>query len=369
MTEQLDCVVVGAGVVGLAVARALARAGREVVVLEAEESFGMHASSRNSEVIHAGIYYPPGSLKAETCLAGKPRLYAYCREHGIDHRRLGKLIVATAPEQESKLRAIQVNALACGLEDLVWLGADEARLEAPAVHCHAALWSPSTGIVDSHGVMRRMLADTQELGGAIAYATPVLSGSVGDEGITLKTPDLAVRCNVLVNAAGLGAQAVARSLSGFDPRHVPTRYMAKGTYFTLPGRSPFDCLVYPVPDTASLGIHVTLDLGGMARFGPDQEWIEQIDYAVDASRAEAFEAAVRRYYPELPSGALQPGYAGIRCKVQAPGEPMADFVLQGPRDHGVPGLLHAFGIESPGLTASLALADEILARLGIEPVA
>jgi len=365
--DIVDCVVVGAGVIGLAVARSLALAGHEVVVVERNDVIGGETSSRNSEVIHAGIYYPAGSLKAQLCVAGRDRLYDYCRSHGVGHRRIGKLIVAAGAAQVPDLEALQRKAAANGVHDLQWCEAPQARRLEPAVRCVAALLSPSTGIIDSHGLMLSLQGEAETAGVAIAFNTPVAGGWLEGHGFTLDLggpAPMRLACRRLVNAAGLGAQDVARRLVGFDWTHVPPRFLAKGNYFTLAGRSPFHRLIYPMPDAASLGVHVTLDLAGRARFGPDVEWIDSLNYDIDAARAARFYAAIRRYYPELRDGALQPGYTGIRPKLQAPGGPPEDFVIQGPETHGIAGLVNLFGIESPGLTACLAIADAVAERLG-----
>jgi L-2-hydroxyglutarate oxidase LhgO len=364
--DSIDCVVIGAGVIGLAVARALAKAGREVVILERNDVIGAETSSRNSEVIHAGIYYPTGSRKARLCVAGRERLYDYCRARGIPHRRLGKLIVAVGAAQTPDLAALQRKAAANGVDDLQWLEAPQARRIEPAVRCVAALLSPSTGIIDSHGLMLSLQGEAEDAGAMIAFLSQVNGGWLESDGFVLDVGGAAparLRCRRLVNAAGLGAQDVARRLVGFDWRFVPPLHLAKGHYFTLAGRSPFQRLVYPMPEPAGLGVHVTLDLAGRARFGPDVEWIARIDYDVDAGRAAAFVTAIRRYYPELRDGSLQPAYAGIRPKLQAAGGPPEDFLIQGPDTHGVSGLVNLFGIESPGLTASLAIADEVTRKL------
>jgi L-2-hydroxyglutarate oxidase LhgO len=364
--DSVDCVVIGAGVVGLAVARALALAGREVIVLERNDVIGGETSSRNSEVIHAGIYYATGSLKARLCVAGRERLYEYCNAHGVGHRRTGKLIVASSSSQVPDLQALQRKATANGVGDLRWLEPPEARRLEPAVRCVAALLSPSTGIVDSHGLMLSLQGEAEDAGAALAFLSPVIGGWIESDGFILDIGGPAparLRCRRLVNTAGLGAHDVARRLAGFDWAHVPPLFLAKGNYFTLAGRSPFNRLIYPMPDAAGLGVHVTLDLAGRARFGPDVQWIDSLDYDLDERRAAAFYSAIRRYYPDLRDGALQPGYTGIRPKLQAPGGPPEDFVVQGPETHGVPGLVNLFGIESPGLTASLALADEVAWRL------
>jgi L-2-hydroxyglutarate oxidase LhgO len=365
VTVDVECVVVGAGVIGLAVARALVQRGHEVVVLERHGSIGNETSSRNSEVIHAGIYYPTGSLKAQLCVAGRERLYGYCARRGVGHRRLGKLIVATTSVQSATLEALQQKAEANGVWDLQPLTAPQARRLEPAVRCTAALLSPSTGIIDSHGLMLSLQGEAEEGGAMIAFHAPVLGGWLEPDRITLDVGGAApmrLACRRLVNAAGLGAQEIVQRLVGFDWAFVPPRYLAKGHYFTLPGRSPFSRLIYPVPEAAGLGVHVTLDLGGQARFGPDVEWVDSINYDIDPQRALSFYQAIRRYYPELRDGALQPGYTGIRPKLHPPGGPPEDFVIQGPETHGVAGLINLYGIESPGLTASLALADLVAAR-------
>jgi L-2-hydroxyglutarate oxidase LhgO len=367
--EQIDAVVIGAGVVGLAVARELALQGQEVMVLESENAIGTGTSSRNSEVIHAGIYYPTGSLKARLCVQGKQMLYAYCAERGVAHRRLGKLIVATRPEQVAQLDAIQAKAAANGVHDLQWLSAAEAKALEPALHCEAALLSPSTGIVDSHGLMLALQGDLENAGGLLALCSPVQRIGVGQG--TASHPlrvvaedgtELAARC--VVNAAGLHAVAVAQRTDGIDHSLLPRASYAKGNYFTLAGKAPFSHLIYPVPEAAGLGVHLTLDLGGQAKFGPDVQWVDDpADLQVDPRRGDAFDAQVRQYWPALPNGALQAGYAGMRPKISGPGEAAADFLIQGPREHGVPGLVNLLGIESPGLTSSLAIAAEVRARL------
>ena len=363
MTERLDCAVIGAGAIGLAIARALAVAGRDVVVLEAAGTIGQETSSRNSEVIHAGIYYPRDSLKARFCVAGREALYAYCRSRGIAHARCGKLIVAADDGDLPTLGDLRRAGQANGLDDLEIIDGATARAMEPALAAAAALHSPSTGIIDSHQLMLAYEGDAEAHGAAIAFQSRVLGGVCGTEGLLLRVGgeggEYELRCGHVVNAAGLEAQTVASSLEGVPPTSVPRRYLSKGSYFTLSGAAPFTRLIYPVPGPASLGIHFSRDLAGGARFGPDQEWVEAVDYAVDPRRADAFYDAVRRYYPDLAAGALQPGYSGIRAKVQAPGEAMADFVLQGPRDHGVSGLVNLYGIESPGLTASPAIAEHV----------
>ncbi|MCA9705862.1 MAG: NAD(P)/FAD-dependent oxidoreductase [Myxococcales bacterium] len=366
MRSRLDAVVVGAGVVGLAVARALALAGRDVVVLERERAPGQHASSRNSEVIHAGLYYPAGSLKARLCVAGRRALLRYCHRRGVAHRQVGKLVVATAEHERPVLARLHARARANGVDDLRPLDAAEVRAMEPRVRASAGLWSPSSGIVDGHGLMRALRADAEDRGAALALDTPLLRARPTDDGLVLEAGDLTVGCALLVNAAGLEATEVAAAIDGLPPGCVPTARLCKGSYFAVRG-ARFSHLVYPVPSPASLGIHVTLDLAGGVRVGPDEQWVDRIDYDVDPHRAAAFAAAVARYYPALDPAALHPDYAGIRAKLHGPGQPAPDFVLQGPREHGILGLCNLLGIESPGLTACLALAHEVLRRLGIEP--
>jgi L-2-hydroxyglutarate oxidase LhgO len=361
--EKLDAVVVGGGVVGLAVARALAQSGREVVILEAEDAIGTHTSSRNSEVIHAGIYYPKGSLKARACVAGKELLYEYCAAHGVPHRRSGKLIVATDAAQESDLLSIQKKAHANGVTDVVRMTREQVQALEPEISCVAGLYSPSTGIIDSHSLMLAYLGDAEERGAMLALKTHLLAAQVTGDGFVVHSDQMDVACNILVNSAGLRAPSVARTIEGYDTTKAPREFYAKGNYYSLTRRSPFSRLVYPVPEPGGLGVHVTLDMAGRARFGPDVEWIERIDYHVDPKRSERFYAAIRKYWPGLPDGALSPGYAGIRPKTAGPEEPAPDFEVQGPSVHGVPGLVHLFGIESPGLTASLALAGIVLEEL------
>jgi L-2-hydroxyglutarate oxidase LhgO len=360
--ETVDCVVIGAGVVGLAIARALALAGREVIVVEAAEGIGTETSSRNSEVIHAGIYYPKGSLMARTCVAGRRLLYAYCAEHGVPHRNCGKLIVATNEAESAKLAEIKGRAEANGVEGMRLLSAAEAMAMEPNLHCTAALLSPSTGIIDSHSYMLALQGDAEACGAMYAFHSPVQAARVANAGIDLEVggaEPMKLRCRLAINSAGLHAPTLAKKIVGLPSDCVPPAYYAKGNYFTLTGRSPFSRLIYPVPVPGGLGVHITVDMGGQAKFGPDVEWIDDIDYTVDPHRADKFYAAVRRYWPGLKDGALQPGYAGIRPKTVPQGAPAQDFVVQGPADHGVPGLINLFGIESPGLTASLALAERV----------
>lgn len=374
--EAVDVVVIGAGVVGLAVARALAQAGREVMVLERETAIGTGVSSRNSEVIHAGLYYEPRSLKARLCVRGKDLLYAFCDSHGVNHRRCGKLVVATDEAQLAGLKKIEARAQANGVP-VQWLSGEETRALEPALHAQAALLSPSTGIVDSHGLMLALQGDVEALGGAVALASTVERGEVVDEGIVLEVladgEVMWLKARTVVNAAGLFACPVARCIQGLDPHHVPTERYAKGSYFSLAAKAPFSRLVYPAPQDAWLGVHLTLDLGGQAKFGPDLEWLpagqepRAIDYTVDARRADGFYDEVRRYWPALADGALQPSYSGVRPKLYGPGEPAPDFRIDGPEVHGVPGLVNLFGIESPGLTSALAIGEYVALTTGDKP--
>lgn len=362
MVDRVDCVVIGAGVVGLAVARALALQGREVLVLEAAGAIGTGTSSRNSEVIHAGLYYPTGSHKARLCVAGRNQLYRYCADRGVAHQRCGKLVVATSEGQLAGLRNVASRAQANGVSDLRWLDADEARALEPALRCVAALYSPSTGIVDSHGLMLALQGDLEHAGGVVALHSTLAKAQCGPDGIALEAADgTSLLARVVVNAAGVQAPDLARRFKGLPAHAVPTAHYAKGNYFTLAGRAPFRHLIYPVPEAAGLGVHLTLDLGGQAKFGPDVQWVDSPDdLQVDPARGAAFYAEVRKYWPALPDGALEPGYAGIRPKISGPEEPAADFMIQGPADHGVAGLVNLFGIESPGLTSCLALADAVV---------
>ncbi len=365
--EHVDAVVIGAGVVGLAVGRALAQRGLETVVLESANAIGTATSSRNSEVIHAGLYYPSASLKARLCVQGREQLYAYCESHGVEHRRCGKLLVASGEAQCRKLAQIEAQALANGVTDLRRLSRAQARALEPALQADEALLSPSTGIIDSHGLMLALQGELEAAGGAVAFLSPAEAVQCGTPSQRVRVGgeaavDLSARC--VVNAAGLWAPAVAQRMQGLAARHVPRAHFAKGSYFSLAGRAPFSRLVYPVPEEGGLGVHLTLDLGGQARFGPDVEWLaidspEQIDYRVDPARADAFYAAIRSYWPALRDATLQPAYSGVRPKLNG----STDFVLQGPAEHGIAGLMNLYGIESPGLTACLAIADEVLMRL------
>lgn len=361
--DEVETVVIGAGVVGLALARELALAGREVVILEAEPEFGSQISARNSEVVHAGIYYPPGGLKARLCVEGRRRLYAYCAARGIDARRCGKLIVAADAGEAAALDALAARAAANGVEGLRRLSGAEARAMEPALRAEAALWSPETGIVDSHGLMFSLLGDAEGARAMLAFRAPVIgiARAAGGFDLTVGGPDpMRLRAREVLNAAGHGAVALS---AGLTP--APRMWMAKGVYFRLRGRAPFSRLIYPAPVVGGLGVHLTLDLGGQARFGPDVEWVETLDYEVDPGRAAGFYAAIRRYWPDLPDDALLPDYAGVRPKLAGPAAGgAADFRIDGPAGHGIPGYVALYGIESPGLTASLAIAAHAAAMLG-----
>ena len=359
--DKVDCIVMGAGVVGLAVARALAMKGREVMVLEAANAIGTGTSSRNSEVIHAGIYYPPGSLKAQLCVQGKQLLYDYCAQRGIAHSRCGKLLVATHQSQVEQLHSIIAKAAANGVDDLVLLSREQAQAMEPQLECIAAIHSPSTGIVDSHALMLSLQGDIENAGGFVVLNAAVANVIHTLSAIKLVASDgTLLQANTVINAAGLTAPLLASRIQGLDTQHVPPTFWAKGNYFTLSGKSPFSRLIYPVPQAAGLGVHLTIDLGGQAKFGPDVQWVDSPDdLAVDPGRGEAFYAEVRKYWPALKDGALQPSYAGIRPKLQAPGQPAGDFVIQGPAIHGLLGLVNLFGIESPGLTSSLAIGEYV----------
>jgi L-2-hydroxyglutarate oxidase LhgO len=360
--EKVECVVIGAGVIGLAVARRLAQSGREVIVLEAAEGIGTVTSSRNSEVIHAGIYYRSGSLMAQMCVAGKQALYRYCSDQGVPHRNCGKLIVATTAAETEKLQSIRAHAEANGVADLQTLSGEDARGLEPALHCEAALLSPSTGIVDSHAYMLALRGNAEDAGAAFAFHTPLLGARAREGHIEIDAggeAPMSLQCRLLINAAGLSATSAARSIDGMPVEKIPPAYLAKGNYFACSARAPFSHLIYPVPEPGGLGVHLTLDMAGQARFGPDVEWVDHIDYAVDPARAERFYPAIRRYWPTLPDGALMPSYSGMRPKIVPPAVATQDFLIQGPKDHGVAGLINLFGIESPGLTSSLAIADYV----------
>lgn len=362
MIDEIECIVIGAGVIGIACARALALRGLEVVVLEAEDAIGTHTSARNSEVIHAGIYYEKGSNKARLCRQGRDMLYTYCEERGIEHKRLGKLIVATHGNQSEKLDEIFARARDNGVEDIAHLSASDVKYLEPDIQSVAGLWSPSTGIIDTHSLMLSYQGDAEEHGAVFSFRSPIVDGCVVDGGIELNTggdTPFKLRCRYLVNAAGFEAQNVAAKINGIPGESIPGRLLARGVYFTMQGRCPFHHLIYPVPEPGGLGIHATLDLAGSVRFGPDVEWIETVDYTVDPNRADSFYSAIRDYWPDLPTGSLQPGYAGIRPKTQSTLDGPTDFLIQGQKQHRVSGLVNLYGIESPGLTSSLAIAEEV----------
>jgi L-2-hydroxyglutarate oxidase LhgO len=369
MPDKIDAVVIGAGAIGLACARALALRGREVIILERNDDIGLETSSRSSEVIHAGIYYPSGSLKARLCVGGRRKLYEFCAAFSVGHLRCGKLIVATSQQQVDTLTTIRARAMINGVDDLQLLTAGQAQALEPALRCSAALFSPSTGIIDSRALMVALLGDAERHGASLALRCAVQSIHAESSGIVLDIENDAqstqLKASLIVNATGHGAPALAASCRAMKSDLVPAAYLAKGNYFSLSGRPPFSRLIYPVPQPGGLGVHMTLDLGGQARFGPDVEWITSPDLTVDPNRAVGFYGAVRQYWPGLPDGSLQPAYAGIRPKITPPGAPEADFQIQGPAHHGINGLVNLFGIESPGLTSSLALGDYVAGLLGI----
>jgi L-2-hydroxyglutarate oxidase LhgO len=367
MSESVDAVVVGAGVVGLAIARRLASDGREVLVLERNDAIGSETSARNSEVIHAGIYNLPRHLKSSLCVAGRAMLYRYCAEHGVPHARTGKLIVAVEPSEIAALARLKEQGERNGVDDLVWLTGDAAMALEPQLVCVAAVLSPSTGIIDGHQLMLALQGDLESAGGAVALNAPVEAGEIRNDGILLGVggaEPVRLQARTVINAAGLGAMDLARALKGLPPQHAAPVWWAKGNYFRLTGKAPFSRLVYPMPVPGGAGTHMTLDLAGRARFGPDVEWIDRLDYAVDPRRGDSFYEAIRRYWPDLPDGALAPDYAGVRPKLGPAGSPNLDFRIEGPAQHGVPGLVNLFGIESPGLTSCLAIADHVAGLLG-----
>jgi len=362
----MDVLVVGAGVIGLAIARALALRGHDVVVAEKEDAIGTGVSSRNSEVIHGGMYYPSGSLRARHCVAGRRMLYAYCESHGVPHRKCGKLIVATNDLERAKIEGIYQQGIANEVEGLTLIDGVVARRLEPNLFCIAAVMSSETGIVDSHALMLSFQGDLESHGGAIAFGTPVSrltrSGGRWQAHIGGAEPT-SIAVDAVVNASSFGAFALAKAVEDYPADRVPRLVLAKGNYFGCMGRPAFSHLIYPAPVEGGLGTHVTLDLAGRMRFGPDVEWTDEMSYDVDPARAETFYASIRRYWPGLPDGALVPDYAGIRPKLSGPGEPAADFVIDGPAEHGLPGLVHLFGIESPGLTSSLSIAEDVASRL------
>lgn len=373
--DNVDCLVIGAGVVGLAVARELALAGREVMVVEQHAAIGMETSSRNSEVIHAGLYYPTGSMKARFCVTGRDMLYAYCDERGIPYRRCGKLIVATSETQSVKLAGILSQAHANGCSEVVPLATHEARNLEPELHCIAALSSPHTGIIDSHAYMLALQGDAENAGALFAFGSKITGAALREEGVVVQVSgdsnsnglrdEIELHAKLVVNCAGLWAPRLARSIQDLDQSATPRSWFAKGNYYSLSGKAPFSRLVYPVPEAGGLGVHLTLDLNGQARFGPDVEWLDEavtvLDYRVDARRADKFYREIRAYWPALPDDALQPAYSGVRPKISGPDEPAADFVFA---NHGSRHYLGLYGIESPGLTASLAIAKHIMTMAG-----
>ncbi len=361
--EKVDCLVIGAGVIGLAVARALALAGREVVVLETNDCIGSGMSSRNSEVIHAGIYYPRASLKARFCVDGRKRLYEYCKAHNVPFKRCGKFVIATSEQQQPGLQTILENARANGVDDIVPLDRAEMRTREPQLRCCAALWSPSTGIIDSHSYMLALQGDLEDAGGAVVFDSSVTGGIVTNGKLVLDVHDsgdgFRLAANTVVNCAGIDGDKLAGAIEGININVIPEYSYAKGNYFSYSGKAPFASLIYPVPDEYGLGIHVTLDMSGNIRFGPDVEWIDKPDYEVNPNRGELFYEAIRSYWPEVKSESLFPAYSGIRPKINGRGLPAVDFCIQDETEHGVAGLINLFGIESPGLTSSLALADYV----------
>jgi L-2-hydroxyglutarate oxidase LhgO len=358
MSEKIDCAVIGAGVVGLAIARELALAGREVIILEAESAFGTHTSARNSEVIHAGIYYPTGSLKARLCVAGRKALYSYCAERGVNHKRIGKVIVASDETQLEGLKKYKQQAEINGVDDIRMLTRNELSELEPAVVSVAGFLSPSTGIVDSHGLMLAYLGDAENRGASLVLNSPVVGGAVTDDGIRLDVggvEPMSIVCKTVINTAGHGAPAVSRAIIGIPPATIPTNYYSIGHYYTLTGKTPFNHLVYPVARQDWLGVHVTIDLGGRCKFGPDFSWRDSLDYRFDESREARFYEAIRRYYPGLKDGALQPGYTGMRPRITGKDQAAVDYVIQDHAAHGVRGMINLYGMESPGLTSSLAI--------------
>ncbi len=362
----MEVLVVGAGVIGLATARALAMRGHGVVIAEATNSIGNGVSSRNSEVIHGGMYYPTGSLRQIHCVAGKHMLYAYCEAHHVRHSRCGKLIVATSASEVPAIEGIYAQGVENGLDDLRLLEGAEARGLEPALACETAVLSPSTGVIDSHGLMLALQGDVEDAGGMIAFGTTVRRAQRDKAGWNVTVGDGSddiVQVDAIVNAAGLGAQTFARTIEGYPGERVPRLVLAKGNYFAMSRRAPFSRLIYPAPVKGGLGTHLTIDLAGQTRFGPDVEWTDVEDYEVSPGRAHSFYESIRRYWPDLPDGTLTPDYAGIRPKLSGPGEPAADFVIDGPGEHGIAGLVNLFGIESPGLTSSLSIAEAVAERL------
>jgi len=361
--DIVDCVVIGAGVVGLACARSLALAGYEVIVLEANSAIGMETSSRNSEVIHSGIYYPQGSLKASACVRGRDLLYEYCDQHHVPYQQLGKLIVATCSAELDELSVLLEKGRTNGVHDLEFFSRKQSLNKEPALNCQGALWSPSTGIIDSHSLMLAFQGELEDQGGIVVFKTPLECSEIFDDGVVLHTggaEPFKIKARFLVNSAGLQAHSIAAKMQGFSADAIPKQHLARGSYFSLRGKSPFTHLVYPAPEPGGLGVHATLDLAGQCRFGPDVEWVDEINYDVDPKRSAVFYSRIRKYWPDLADGSLIPSYAGIRPKLVGKGEPAGDFMIQGPEDHKMGQVIHLFGIESPGLTASLALAEDVV---------
>ncbi|GAA5163752.1 NAD(P)/FAD-dependent oxidoreductase [Viridibacterium curvum] len=369
--EHTGAVVIGAGVVGLACARALAQSGIETIIIEQHGGIGQETSSRNSEVIHAGIYYPAGSLKSRLCTEGRVRLYEFCEARGIPFKRCGKLVVATQDSHEQKLEQLQRHAIENGVADTVVIPARQAISMEPQLKCSAALYSPSTGIIDSHALMLALLGDAEAGGASLALHSQILAGRKESDTIQLHVrcgdEDMLISSGIVINAAGLWAPGLARRLEGLSGNAIPHTWLAKGNYYSLSGRAPFSRLIYPVPEPGGLGVHLTLDMGGQARFGPDVQWVDAIDYSVDPARSRGFYAEIRKYWPSLSEGALAPAYCGIRPKLSGPGDAAADFWIQHCDKHGMPGLINLFGIESPGLTSCLAIADEVCRLLALKP--
>lgn len=369
--DRVDCVVIGAGVIGLAVAREMALQGRETILLERESAFGTISSARNSEVIHAGIYYPKDSLKAKLCVEGNRMLYEYCRTHHVATQPYGKLIVASDESQLDDLQAILYKAQQNNVPEIKMITGEQAKSMEPELQCSAAVLSASTGIVDSHGFMLSLLGGFEDAGGMIAYQSPLISakpiGPNAQDGFELEiggADDMKIQTKLLINCAGMSAPAIARKIESLSEEQIPKAYFAKGNYFSLTGKSPFKHLIYPIPEPGGLGVHLTLDMGGQAKFGPDVEWLEideenQIDYTVNPKRGEGFYEAVRRYWPGLKDNTLQPDYSGVRAKIVPPNSPAGDFCFNAPKDHGLEGLFNLYGFESPGLTSSLAIAKHL----------
>ncbi len=373
--DRIDCVVVGAGVVGLAVAREMALQGRETILLERESAFGTVSSARNSEVIHAGIYYPKDSLKAKLCVEGNRLLYEYCRSHQVATQPYGKLIVASDETQIDDLQAILYKAQNNGVPEIKMISGEEAKTLEPNLNCVAAILSSTTGVVDSHGYMLSLLGGFEDAGGMIAYQSPFISakpiGKNAEGGYQLEiggADGMQIQTKLLINCAGMSAPAIAQKIEGLRNDQIPKAYFAKGNYFSLSGKSPFAHLIYPIPEPGGLGVHLTLDMGGQAKFGPDVEWLdidaeEWIDYTVNPKRGEGFYEAVRRYWPGLKDNSLQPDYSGVRAKIVPPNAPAGDFCFNAPQDHGMQGLYNLYGFESPGLTASLAIAKHLQGQI------